>query len=360
VDSSGTLATPGMYAIAPKGANWVIDDIWCKHMTMVWGFGTNATIENSRVNNSWGDGMQLNNGEGAGCTNVLIYNNFVRGCGDDAIALTSSSTSQLPVTTGTVKNNTTVASWWANQMGVYGGRNITIASNLFLDSVKKTGIELDAGFGALPPVGQTAINNTLIRCGSYGYGLYQPGIIVLGGGTNTTVANNIISNCMFEGIEIQGVWNLLVQTNLITAPGTTGIIINSGYSGSGIFSYNTVTNLNTGQWAFINSSSGTFAATLVGNIFQSNVSEVVFYQNTQYTGTAGQPLAVGNYTQSQLASNGVPTLWASSVLIPSGQTVIMYTADNFTGTSWTLTTNTPNFTTLSPSANDKMVSCKIQ
>ncbi len=64
VDSYGTLATPGVYALSPKGANWVIDDIWCKHMTMVWGFGTNATIENSRVNNSWGDGMQLNNGEG--------------------------------------------------------------------------------------------------------------------------------------------------------------------------------------------------------------------------------------------------------------------------------------------------------
>ncbi len=52
-------------------------------------------------------------------------------------------------------NNTTVASWWANQMGVYGGRNIIITNNLLLDSVKKTGIELNAGFGALPPVGQS-------------------------------------------------------------------------------------------------------------------------------------------------------------------------------------------------------------
>jgi hypothetical protein len=28
--------------------------------------------------------------------------------------------------------------------------------------------------------------------------------------------------------------------------------------------------------------------------------------------------------------------------------------------SWTLATNTPDFTRLSPNANDKMVSCKIQ
>ena len=75
---------------------------------------------------------------------------------------------------------------------------------------------------------------------------------------------------------------------------------------------------------------------------------------------AGQPLAVGTYTQAQLAAKGVPNRWASSVQIPGGQTVIMYSADNFTGTSWTLTANTPDFTRLSPSASNQMSSCKIQ
>ena len=96
---------------------------------------------------------------------------------------------------------------------------------------------------------------------------------------------------------------------------------------------------------------------LVGNNW---VSRVVFYQNTQYGGADGQPLVSGSYTQSQLAAAGVPNHWASSVQILGGQTVIMYSADNFTGTSWTLTTNTPDFTKLSPNANDQMSSCKIQ
>jgi hypothetical protein len=88
---------------------------------------------------------------------------------------------------------------------------------------------------------------------------------------------------------------------------------------------------------------------------------VVFYQNSSYGGTASSKLAKGNYTMSQLAAKGVPNDWASSVNIPSGWKVIMYQNDNFGGTSWTLTSSTPNFTSLSPSgANDNMSSCKIQ
>jgi hypothetical protein len=38
----------------------------------------------------------------------------------------------------------------------------------------------------------------------------------------------------------------------------------------------------------------------------------------------------------------------------------MYANDNFGGTSWTLTADTPNFVNLNPNANDQMSSCKIQ
>lgn len=264
IDASGPNATPTLQAILAGGGNWVIDNVWAKHCMLVWGSGNTCTVQNSRVNNSWGDGMNINNTQSQTCTNVLIFNNFSRGNGDDAIAVNSQVATTPAVQNATVINNTTVASWWANQMGVYGGQNVTVASNLFLDSAKKTGIELNAGFGALPPFGQVARNNTLIRCGSYGYAQFQPGIIVEGGGTNTTVANNIISNAMFEGIQVLNTWVLLVQTNWIIQPGTTGIIISSGNAGSGEFDYNIVTNLNSGQSAFINSSK-TFTATLRGN-----------------------------------------------------------------------------------------------
>jgi hypothetical protein len=87
---------------------------------------------------------------------------------------------------------------------------------------------------------------------------------------------------------------------------------------------------------------------------------VVFYQDTNYGGAAGQSLAKGTYTLAQLAAKGVPNDWASSVRIPAGWTVIIYANDNFSGTSWTRTADTPDFTVLNPNANDQMSSCKIQ
>lgn len=89
-------------------------------------------------------------------------------------------------------------------------------------------------------------------------------------------------------------------------------------------------------------------------------SGVTFYQDTNYGGAASQALGVGTYTLSQLAAKGMPNDWASSVRIPSGRTVIMYSDDNFTGTSWTLTSDTPNFPGLSPNANDMVSSVKVQ
>jgi len=91
-----------------------------------------------------------------------------------------------------------------------------------------------------------------------------------------------------------------------------------------------------------------------------STGNVLFYQDVNYGGAVSQTLPVGNYTMAQLAARGVPNDWASSVRVPAGRTVIMYAGDNFTGTSWTRTADTPNFTTLSPNANDQMSSCRVQ
>ncbi|WP_205589890.1 glycoside hydrolase family 71/99-like protein [Mucilaginibacter celer] len=87
---------------------------------------------------------------------------------------------------------------------------------------------------------------------------------------------------------------------------------------------------------------------------------VIFYESNNYAGGMGQPLQVGNYTLSQLAAKGVPNDWASSVKVPPGRTVILYSDDNFSGTSWTITSDKSSLSSLSPSANDIISSVKVQ
>ena len=86
---------------------------------------------------------------------------------------------------------------------------------------------------------------------------------------------------------------------------------------------------------------------------------VNFYQDINYTGTATGAIPKGNYTLAQLQAYGFVNDWASSIKVPSGWTVTMYSNDNFAGTSWTITANTTNFTTLSSNANDVVSSVKI-
>jgi hypothetical protein len=86
---------------------------------------------------------------------------------------------------------------------------------------------------------------------------------------------------------------------------------------------------------------------------------VNFYQNINYAGTATSAIPKGSYTLAQLQAYGFVDNWASSTKIPSGWSVTLYSNNNFTGTSWTLTSNTTNFTTLSPNANDVVSSVKI-
>jgi fibronectin type 3 domain-containing protein len=85
---------------------------------------------------------------------------------------------------------------------------------------------------------------------------------------------------------------------------------------------------------------------------------VVFFVDINYSGVASQVLGAGSYTLAQLQAAGIPNDSASSCRIPAGWTAIIYQNDGFSGLSWTLTSDTPNFTAYS-GLNDTMSSCRI-
>lgn len=152
------------------------------------------------------------------------------------------------------------------------------------------------------------------------------------------------------------------NTSATTAKNLAQQTINNGY---GIYLYYDLHNNNESNWLSAVSTTLYNDSTVVTpGCLQSwpptNNNGVVFYQHINYGGTASQPLAPGNYTLSQLQALGFVNDWASSVRVPAGRTLTMYSNDNFGGTSWVRTSDTPDFTVLSPNANDVVSSISIQ
>lgn len=76
-----------------------------------------------------------------------------------------------------------------------------------------------------------------------------------------------------------------------------------------------------------------------------------------FYGSYNVVLSPGNYTTSQMTAAGIANNSMSSIKVPSGYTVTGYDGDNFTGTSWVFTTDTPEFGTLN--CNDMISSIKV-
>ncbi|WP_224364529.1 family 43 glycosylhydrolase [Hyalangium versicolor] len=91
------------------------------------------------------------------------------------------------------------------------------------------------------------------------------------------------------------------------------------------------------------------------NVKASKPAGAIFYADGSYGGL-GISLGAGNYTLSQLNAAGIPNDWMSSLQVPAGWKVQVYSDNDFAGTMWTFTADT----SLVPAdANDKMSSVKI-
>jgi predicted alpha-1,6-mannanase (GH76 family) len=84
---------------------------------------------------------------------------------------------------------------------------------------------------------------------------------------------------------------------------------------------------------------------------------VLFCGDLNYGGGSSPQIGTGSFTMTQLGALGVGNDSVSSLRIPTGWQVILYQNDNFTGTSWTFTSDTSY---VGAAANDQMTSCKIQ
>jgi hypothetical protein len=241
------------------GDNWVVNNCWIQHVgAAFWAGGSNGIVENCRVGNIWADGGNLNNVQDSrGIGMDLTYsNNFVRGTGDDAMAInsvyTNGNTHYTIMTNITYANNTGVCTWKGYNLGLYGGANVTVKNNLLRDDARSRGLAV----GRFGPNGNgiasaTVTGNTLWRDGGNVYNQQQEALNIGGNPPGATCGNiycesNTIYDSLYNAVALTSATNMIFQRNTIVNPALNAIIVPSGGEGIGIVNSNTVTGLNSG------------------------------------------------------------------------------------------------------------------
>ncbi|MFC4036609.1 right-handed parallel beta-helix repeat-containing protein [Streptomyces polygonati] len=309
-----------------SGTDWAVNGVWAQHNTSgIWGAGTGGTVSNSRFTDMWADGVNINNVSNNSSVgdHLTATNNFIRGTGDDGMAINSvnynvtggTTTYYTAMTAPTLTNNTVIAVWGAHGIGVYGGGGDLVQNNYIADTARYTGLsvgQFSANGSHLTSA--TVSGNTIVRSGGNAYNQGQPALRIgidapgqsTGDVANATVTGNTIISSVYDAIGISSSNGTKLTSNTITSPWRNGIAISPpnlpAPSGSATITGNTVTGLKPGASAYLNSSTG-FSATVSGNSWQgtsgpSGVVSLRAHANSQYVtaDNAGASPLIANRT----------------------------------------------------------------
>ncbi|MFI0186853.1 discoidin domain-containing protein [Streptomyces sp. NPDC017082] len=147
-----------------------VDNLWIQHTKVgAWMDGPmdNFHIKNSRILDQTADGVNFH----WGVTNSSVENTFLRNTGDDGLAMWADTRNNVG---DTFKNNTVVAPILANNIAVYGGKDISVTDNVVADTLTNGGgIHVGNRFTGVGPGNGTDVSgtftlarNTTIRAGN--------------------------------------------------------------------------------------------------------------------------------------------------------------------------------------------------
>jgi|HubBroStandDraft_1064217.scaffolds.fasta_scaffold02104_9 alpha-1,3-glucanase-like protein len=274
-------------AMDTTGTDWLADSLWIQHTESgFWASGTGGTVQNSRLTSIWADGCNLNNVSLTGTqgSNLAARNNFVRGTGDDAIAINSvdynGNQHYTPMSSVTIENNTSIAPWGGKGVAIYGGGGHVVQNNYMSDTARYIGLGVGKfGVNGSDLTSATVTGNVVVRCGGNAYVQEQPALHIGNGGDgqgvgtveNAKVSGNTVLDSLYNAIGFSTSWGIVLSNNTIASPGLNGIVISPPFypapMGSATITGNSVTGLGQGDSAFINMSTG-FTATVTGNSWQ--------------------------------------------------------------------------------------------
>lgn len=275
-------------AMDTTGTNWLAENIWTQHvLSGFWASGTGGTVRNNRLTSIWADGCNLNNvALDATVGNYLTAtNNFVRGTGDDGMAINSVNYNDTdhgrvfysPMSNITQTNNTIIGAWNGKALGVYGGSGHLVANNYIADTARYTGLGVGRfGVNGSDLHSSRITGNTIVRSGGNGFDQGQPALHIGNGsdGQNVgivddiEVSNNTIVAALYDAIGFSTSTNIRLEQNTVTAPWRNGVVIGAPFypapTGSAAISNNTVSGLGANKVAYAKYSAG-YQATLSGN-----------------------------------------------------------------------------------------------
>ncbi|WP_033260727.1 discoidin domain-containing protein [Amycolatopsis vancoresmycina] len=165
---------PGKVFNLTNVADLTIDNIWVEHqVVMVWGTNVdNTTIKNSRIRDTFADGVNLTNGS----TGNHVVNNEARSTGDDSFALFAATDINAGNQYDNVfENLTALTPWRAAGLAVYGGynntfRNLYIADTLTYSAITISSLDFGYPFLGFGPQPTTVQNASLVRDGGHFWG----------------------------------------------------------------------------------------------------------------------------------------------------------------------------------------------
>ncbi|MGI8665034.1 MAG: CARDB domain-containing protein [Jatrophihabitans sp.] len=208
---------PGKVFDLTDVSNITIDNIWSEHtVCFVWGTHvSNLTITNDRIRDTWADGVNLNNGS----QNNMVSNDESRTTGDDSFALFAAQDHNSADLSGNnFSNLTSLLTWRAAGIAVYGGENNTFSNLYVADTLTYAGItisSLDFGypFQGFGTQATTVTNASLVRDGGHFWG-----------GQSFPAIWCFSASKAFQGIRVSNVD--------IVDPTYTGVMFQTNYVGS--------------------------------------------------------------------------------------------------------------------------------
>jgi hypothetical protein len=291
-------------------SNSTIANVWMQHTKVgAWMDGPmdRFTITGSRILDQTADGVNFH----IGVTNSSVTQTFVRNSGDDGLAMWAEN---IPNVNNSFTFNTIVAPILANNIAIYGGRDITVSDNVVADTLTNGGgIHLanrypgvNAGAGTAVTGTHTVARNTLIRAGNSDYN-WQFGVgaiwfDALNGpltGATVNVTDTDILDSSYEAIQfIEGTVNGVNFTNVnINGTGTFAVQIQA----TGSASFTNVKATNVGYRDPIYNCNGSAFA------FNQGAGNSGWYTATPYCGPWPAPVYGGGPTPPPPTVSPPPT-----------------------------------------------------